>query len=309
MTLTAANGAIWGSCEFGQTIFRYNPQTGESENSCGVTNAGGEVYGMVPLDGKLYLSSYAGGDHIVYDPALPWDQHHNVNPKSLRSVAPQMIRPHAKSVLGPDGAVWTGWYASYGTFGGGLSRIDPATGRVSSWFDLIPGQAMEHLAAGAHFLYTVTSGSASGMDARDDCFYLLKIATDGSVTNRYQFPSGVYPRRLAVADGRICVILCDTSAMESRVELFDEQSLEPQGSFQIGALQSESEANRPTDLLVLDKERLLVFTMNEIAMFSLSDGRRLDSIPSPGHVQTCTRDENGLIWFASKRRLFTLNLL
>lgn len=168
---------------------------------------------------------------------------------------------------------------------------------------------MEHLAAGAHFLYAVTSGSASGMDARDDCFYLLKIATDGSVTDRYQFPSGVYPRRLAVADGRICVILCDTSAMESRVELFDEQSLEPQGSFQIGALQSESEANRPTDLLVLDKERLLVFTMNEIAMFSLSDGRRLDSIPSPGHVQTCTRDENGLIWFASKRRLFTLNLL
>ena len=65
MTLTAANGAIWGSCEFGQTIFRYDPQTGESENSCGVTNAGGEVYGMVPLDGKLYLSSYAGGDHIV----------------------------------------------------------------------------------------------------------------------------------------------------------------------------------------------------------------------------------------------------
>lgn len=308
MTIAAMDGAIWGSCEFGQTIFRFDPKTGTSENSCGVTDAGGEVYGIVPLDGKLYLASYAGGDHIVYDPAQPWDQHGNINPKSLRSVAPQMVRPHAKSVVGPDGAVWTGWYASYGTFGGGLSRIDPATEEVTSWFGLIPGQAMEHLAADDSSLYAVTSGSASGMADRDDQFHLLKIAPDGSITKRHPFEPGVSPRRLAVFGHRICVILCDKNAMESRVALFDKESLALQGSFLIGALKEDSEQNFPTDLMFLDHDRLLVFTASEIAVFSLPDGRHLDSLPSPGYAQTCTRDENGLIWFASKRRLFTLEL-
>lgn len=308
MTVTAANGVIWGSCEFGQTIFRYDPKTGKSENSCGVTNAGGEVYGMVPLNGKLYLAAYVGGDHIVYDPTQPWNQHENVNPKTLRAVAPEMVRPHAKSVLGPDGGIWTGWYANYGSFGGGLSRIDPETQDVKSWFDVIPGQAMEHLACGREFLYAVTSGSASGMSAREDQFYLLKIATDGTVVQKYQFDAGILLCRLTVTEGRICVILCDQHQMESRVALFDEDTLKPIGSFPIGKLCKDCEKNRPTDLFALDDSRLLVFTMSELAVYSLPDGNKLDSMETPGYAQTCTRDENGVIWFANKRRLYTLEI-
>ena len=308
MTITAAGGAIWGSCEFGQTIFRFDPDTGKSENTCGVTNAGGEVYGMVPLNGKLYLAAYVGGDHIVYDPAEPWNQHNNVNPKTLRTVAPEMVRPHAKSVLGPDGAVWTGWYANYGSFGGGLSRVDPGTEEVSSWFDLIPGQAMEHLASGRKFLYAVTSGSASGMSARADRFYLLKIATDGTIVQKHPFEAGILLCRLTVTGGRICVLLGDLNRMESRVELFEEDTLRPLGGFAIGALAETSEQNRPTDLLALENDRLLVFTMSELTVFSLPDGKKLDSAVSPGYSQTCTRDEAGRIWFANRRRLFTLEI-
>ena len=38
-----------------------------------------------------------------------------------------MCRPEAKSEVGPDGRLWTGWWTVYGEYGGALSRLDPVT--------------------------------------------------------------------------------------------------------------------------------------------------------------------------------------
>ncbi|TNJ63063.1 hypothetical protein FE784_27715 [Paenibacillus hemerocallicola] len=161
-------GRIWGSCGFGQTIFRYDPEDGSEWNSSSVCDAGGEVYGMVFLDGKLFMSSYVGGDHIVYDPAKPWDQLNNANPKTLKSVSPEYVRPEGRSVLGPDGGIWTGWSAKYGTYGGALSRIDPQTLQVECWTAPIPNeQQVSGVAADERYVYFTTNGGASGLPYKD----------------------------------------------------------------------------------------------------------------------------------------------
>ena len=303
MTVAAADGEIWGSSENGQTLFCYNTKTGAVKNTGAVANSGGEVYGIVPLGGKLFLTAYVGGDHIIYDPAQPWDQYGNVNPRTLRSVAPLMVRPHAKSVLGPDGGVWTGWYANYGSFGGGISRIDPETCEVSSWFGLIPEQAIEHIAAGRDALFALTSGSASGMADREDSFHLLKIGVDGAIIKKRQFARGITLRRLAVVEGRVYVILGEKAANYCRIDVFDEETLEEITSFPLG------EAGiLPSDLLPAGNDRLLLFTLREILLFSLPDGKIFDRCPSPGLVQTCTLAPNGTVWFAVRRKLFMLEM-
>ena len=134
LTITSDNDeCIWGSSNFGQTIFCYNTKSGEYFNTPAVCNNGGEVYGIRCINNKIFMTCYAGGDHVVYDPKKPWDQINNVNPKTLRSVAPELIRPGAKSIIGPDGALWTGWTAKYGVYGGGISRVDPDTYNVTEW--------------------------------------------------------------------------------------------------------------------------------------------------------------------------------
>ncbi|MES7204608.1 hypothetical protein U6Q21_12610, partial [Cutibacterium acnes] len=58
---TDEQGNVWGSSAFGQTIFRYNPKDGTVWNSPAVCNAGGEVYGMCFVQGRLFMSAYVGG--------------------------------------------------------------------------------------------------------------------------------------------------------------------------------------------------------------------------------------------------------
>ncbi|MDU2242565.1 MAG: hypothetical protein E7E23_18510 [Paenibacillus sp.] len=173
-------GNLWGASGFGQTIFRYNPATGESVNFSSVCNHGGEVYGMVFVGDRLFMASYVGGDHTVYDPSRPWDQLNNINPRTLRSVGPDLIRPEGRSVLGPDGGIWTGWSANYGVYGGGLSRIDPDTLEVDSWYDPIPQMAVAGVTADNKYVYFTTHGGASGLATRTDISCHLGVWEPGT---------------------------------------------------------------------------------------------------------------------------------
>lgn len=302
MTIVAVGDEIWGSCEFGQTIFHYDPETGSYENTSQVAAAGGEVYGMVPLNGKLYLTSYIGGDHVVYDPKQPWNQYDNINPRLLGSVAPEMVRPHAKSVVGPDGNIWTGWYASYGVYGGGLSRINLPDETVDSWFGLIPEQAIEHLVAGKDALYAVTSGEASGLSYKADGYHLLKIDTNGQVAWKRQFEEGIFFRRMAVADGRIYVSVLDQNTKESRVHIFDESTMAELTPIKIGTVEQYI-----TDLLIRGDD-LFVFTKGEALRLTIPFGRIIDRCPIPGVTNTTTVDENGTVYFAVGKTVYRLDM-
>ena len=56
---------------------------------------------MAWIDGRLFMSSYSRGDHIIYDPHLQWDQVHNLNPRSLQPAGPQLVRPGGRSLIDP----------------------------------------------------------------------------------------------------------------------------------------------------------------------------------------------------------------
>jgi streptogramin lyase len=220
LTLTVdADNRVWGSSAFGQTIFCCDPATGEAWNSQMVCDRGGEVYGMAFAGGKLFMSSYAGGDHIVYDPSQPWSQLDNRNPRTLEPAGPALIRPSARSVAGPDGAVWTGWMARYGAYGGGLSRIDPGTLAVSIWPDPVPGQAVGGLAADDRYLYAITTGGANGLPEQRAPLHFFVWSPDGGLAWRRRFDEGRALRAVCAVGGRALV------AVDQAIEVFDPREL------------------------------------------------------------------------------------
>jgi hypothetical protein len=215
-TLTAdPQGRIWGSAGFGQTIFCYDPAKGQEWNSQVVCDNGGEVYGMAFAGDRLFMAAYSGGDHIVYDPGQPWNQLDNLNPRTLEPVGPALIRPSAKSLIGPDGNFWTGWMAQYGTYGGGLSRVDVRTLAVTSWYDPVPGQAVISLAADEQHLYFVTGGQANGLPTKEQALHFVVWSPAEGPVWRKHFPQGSLLRRVAALRG--CVLL----AVDDRIEIFD----------------------------------------------------------------------------------------
>lgn len=167
-TLTAdRHGVVWGACALGQTIFRYDPLNGACWNSPAVCDANGEVYGMNVVGDALFLTCYAGGDHVLYDPDQPWDQVRNLNPRTLHSFAPALIRPEARGVIGPDGAIWTGWSVNYGLFGGGLSRLDPVTLKIAQWESPVPDQKIVGITADERYVYFITMSGGNGVVERE----------------------------------------------------------------------------------------------------------------------------------------------
>lgn len=210
---------LWGSSGFGQTIFSFNPVGGTFWNSPSVCDAGGEVYGMQFIRDRLFLSSYVGGDHIVYDPAKFWDQLSNTNPRTLRSVGPELIRPEGRSVIGPDGGFWTGWSAKYGVYGGGLSRVDPITLEVNCWLDPVPQQQVTGVTSDDEFIYFTTNGGASGLPPQEVQGRFGVWAPGTGLVHEEIFPEGQEAGNAIVALGG--KIACGVGA---QIWIFDRES-------------------------------------------------------------------------------------
>ncbi|MBR6747650.1 MAG: hypothetical protein IKM07_01825 [Clostridia bacterium] len=228
------NDVIWFSTGLGQTIGRYNPADGSYWNSPMVTEKNGEVYGIVPYRGLVYLAAYSGGDHVVYDPNKPWNMRENRNPVTLESVGKIMVRPIGRSILGPDSNIWTGWSATYGRYGGGITRINTETHEVAMWHDMIPEQSYGALAAGREYIYVTTNGSTSGRPSREDCFFLLRLDTDGNIVQREQFELGQYPEHPAVIGDKLFLALQDTRDNRQYLRIYCEKTLELIDTIEIG---------------------------------------------------------------------------
>lgn len=291
--LTAdARGRIWGACGFGQTIFRYDPRTGEAWNSSQVCDKGGEVYGMVFQGNRLFMAAYSGGDHIVYDPDQPWDQVGNVNPKTLASVGDKLIRPEARSVIGPDGHVWTGWMAKYGVYGGGLSRVDVNTLEMKCWYDPIPGQAISGLTADDRRLYFVTSTGANGLPPREAPVHFGVWSPDGRLLRQEAFPAKSLTGKLLAVGGRVLV------GVDKTLKLFNPDRM----AFE-GAIEWE---NAPTFLLRLKDDTVAVFEGQKAWRLNPASGEKtlLAEIPGAAHAAACAPDST--IYFASGSHLYRL---
>jgi hypothetical protein len=277
-------GHIWGSAGFGQTIFRYDPATGETWNSQVVCDGGGEAYGLSFAGGKLFLSCYAGGDHIVYDPTQPWDQIANRNPRTLTQVAPDFIRPSAKSVIGPDSNFWTGWMAKYGAYGGALSRIDTATMQMTCWPNPAGPQALVGLAAGERYLYFTTGGGANGLPSRVEPFHFAVVNPAGEIVWRHAFDPGVSLGPVAAVQGNALV------AVDKSLQVYNPHTF---------AFERAIPLSEPCQfLLAWQNGQAAVFCGQSLLRVNPLTGNTECLCELPGSVHTATVTPDGALYFA-----------
>ena len=157
-------GRLWCGPIFGQTLCRYDPLTGETLNTATICDGGGEVYDVAFLDSKVYAASYSGGNITVYDPAAPWDQLGDRNPRQLAVLGTRgYIRPVGGIKLGSDGLLYSGWWAKYGTYGGAIAITDPKTGQTDLIENPLGEQAITGLAVRGTMAYIGTSLGANGL--------------------------------------------------------------------------------------------------------------------------------------------------
>jgi len=294
-TITAApDGKIWGSCGFGQTIFSCDPATGAYWNANAVCDRGGEVYGMAFANKRLYLSAYSGGDHVVYDPAEPWDQVNNRNPHTLESVGPALIRPEANSVIGPDGHFWTGWMAEYGRYGGGISRVNTGTGDVTVWPEPVPEQPIVGLTADERYLYFTTGGGGNGLSPKVEPFHFVVWAGDGGTVWDAQFAAGQKLGRLCATEKSVVVVVDET------IQLFDPAAM--------GWRQTIPLAEPCTTVLALPNGTVAIFGKTALWHFDPISCDLTKFCDLPGAVGTATIGADGALYFASGVNLYRLNL-
>jgi hypothetical protein len=162
-------GGVTGGPMFGQTLFRYDGARHLEQNTDQVSNSAGEVYDGKWIDGKFYFVSYSGGELGVWDPAQPWDQIHNANPKILQDYSSEkfgfQMRPIGGMAVGPGGKLYAGWSAKKGKDTGALTEYDPATGKARAWSSDLFAATMSigKIAADAKYVYGVTSNEHSGI--------------------------------------------------------------------------------------------------------------------------------------------------
>ena len=294
----AEDGVVWFGSGFGQTSGYYNPKTGEYWNSLATTRVNGEIYGVVPYNGLIYYTAYAGGDHIVYDPKKPWDQYNNVNPKTLQSV-------------GPHGNIWTGWGPVYGIYGGGLSRIDVNTNEVTGWFGVVPEQSIRHIAAGKKHLFATSHWMNSGMPYRfDDEFHLIRLDTDCNVNWDKKFQLGQFPECLVVLGGRVYMSMRDRLDDAAKILVYDEETMElvtekvmnPLG----GPGKYECEKKSIRKMLPYGEDKLVVFIDDEA---HLLDGETLEILQTaqlPDMTEVATIAADNTVYFAVDEKLYRI---
>lgn len=158
-------GILWGGTNFGQTLWCMDPKTRKYENTGIICNAGGEAYDVAFKDGKVYAVTYAGGDIVGYDPSQPWNQLDNKNPKAVDFVGRDrgFIRPVAGCMFGPDGKLYAGWMAKYGTYGGAVSITDVEAGSTKLIKNPLGEQAICGLAVDSKYVYASTSLGGNGL--------------------------------------------------------------------------------------------------------------------------------------------------
>ena len=292
---TDKKGKVWGACGFGMTIFNYNPKTKQHWNSPSLTNRGGEVYGMVFHKDKLFTSAYVGGEHCVYDPSKPWNAFDNVNPKMFASVSPQLIRPEGRSVMGPDGCIWTGWSANYGVYGGGLSRVQPDTLKMDYWYDPVPGQQVAGVTADDKLVYFTTNGGASGLGYNKSvqCHFAAWKPGVGIVKD-FTFKRGeTTGHGLLAHAGRVAV------AINNELRIYD-----PEKEDFVKTVSMEG--SRCSWMIPLDKTHVGAFAGKTFFSVNVLDGSKKVVCSLPGSVGAATIDRKGRIYFSVKSKLYSI---
>jgi hypothetical protein len=203
-------GRLWGGPMFGQTLFWVDLKTLEVVNTGVVSTHGGEVYDIVFHKGKVYAVAYAGGELIEYDPATPFNLWTGGNPRTIATVGGAYIRPVAGISVGPDGKLYSGWMAKYGTYGGAVAITDPETTKTELIKDPLGPQAISGLAVDAKSLYLGTTLGGNGLPSNPEGrtkFAVMDLATRKIVAEQDFGTSTVGLIKLDVKTGLVVMLV------------------------------------------------------------------------------------------------------
>jgi len=217
-------GRLWSGPMFGQTLCMLDPDTGQIVNTGTICDTGGAVYGFEEIKGKMYLPSYCGGDITEYDPALPWDQLGNRNPRLLASIGNRgYIRPMGGIKLGSDGLIYSGWWAKYAVYGGAVAITNPQTGQTDLIENPLGVQSISGLAVDGKRLYVSTSIAANGLPNKpgeSPRFGVMDLETRKVVFQK-EFP-GVTNVTIVGVDAKTRFV---PVLMDGRITLFDSAAM------------------------------------------------------------------------------------
>jgi hypothetical protein len=201
-----------------------DPDTGQIVNTGTICDTGGAVYGFEEIKGKMYLPSYCGGDITEYDPALPWDQLGNRNPRLLASIGNRgYIRPMGGIKLGSDGLIYSGWWAKYAVYGGAVAITNPQTGQTDLIENPLGVQSISGLAVDGKRLYVSTSIAANGLPNKpgeSPRFGVMDLETRKVVFQK-EFP-GVTNVTIVGVDAKTRFV---PVLMDGRITLFDSAAM------------------------------------------------------------------------------------
>ena len=138
---------IYGSSMLPLRLFVYDPENRSLTNLGKAAQAGGEIYSMGSLDGKLYLASYPEARLSVYDPKreLRFGEKEGANPRDVGSLGEGLYRPRTM-IAGPHGKVYVGGYPDYGLHGGAIGVYDPRKDEKRVYRHIVQNQSIASLA-------------------------------------------------------------------------------------------------------------------------------------------------------------------
>lgn len=286
-------GRLWGGPTFGQTLWFMDPATKKATNTSTICDGGGEVYDVAFHDGNVYAVAYAGGDIVRYNADKPWNQWDNENPTLFADVGGKgYIRPTGGAVFGPDGKLYSGWMAKYGTYGGAIAIIDPDTGSTDLIENPLGQQAIAGIAVDSRYIYAGTSLAGNGLPRKKDesaGFCVIDVATREIVYKEiYEGATSVRPLGCTDKLGRVAV------TGSGKVRIFDSSSLKWDEGVpaDIPVQTCHSIASDPDGRLIYANERSIV-------SLDLATGKHERLAEAPAKVDNVALGHDGIVYFSS----------
>lgn len=286
----APDGILWGGPTFGQTLFSLDPKTRRVTNTRTISDKGGEAYDAAFYKGAVYAAAYSKGEIIRYDPREPWDQLNHKNPRTIAYLYDKgYIRPIGTIQLGPDGKLYSGWQAKYGTYGGAVAITDPETEQTELIENPLGEQAVAGIALGDGVVYAGTNLTANGLPPKTGeypSFGIIDLASKQVVYRRvFEDAKSVCPIACDNKSGKVAVVT------DGRVRIFDARVR----GF------ADTDAPRPNYGSVAAPGDGCVYygSGNSLICLEIAAGRHTTVVEAPDKVSSVAVDSKGRIYFSS----------
>jgi len=179
------DGMVYGSGVLPGDLVRFNERS-RSFDILGRA-AGGELYALLPLDGRLLMAGYSSLAPLMsYDPAKPFHPGDGAdgNPALIHFASEdEGWRPQAE-IEGPDRQVYIGAVSGYGSLGGPLAIWNVANGVVETHWQIVHDQSVVTLTSTGNLIIggtTVIGGGGSHPTEREAKLFIWDTKTKRKV--------------------------------------------------------------------------------------------------------------------------------